>query len=63
MDIRNRIEKWLAAFGLLVSRRQWFFILGSALAVMAMVSPLPQIRMSTLTEGLLCKEDRALMRY
>ena len=62
-DIRNRIEKWFANFGLLVSRRPWLFILVSVFAVMAMVWQLPQIRMDTSAEGLLHKKDPALLTY
>ena len=60
-NIRNRIEKWFADFGLLVSRRPWLFILVSVFAVMAMVWQLPQIRMDTSAEGLLHKKDPALL--
>lgn len=62
-NIRNRIEKRFFEFGLLVSRRPWLFIIGSAIAVVAMVWQLPHIMMDTSAEGLLHKEDPILTVY
>jgi predicted RND superfamily exporter protein len=62
-DIRSRIEIWFQDFGLLVCSRPWLFIIGSALVFLAMVSHLPGIRMDTSAEGLLHKDDPALITY
>ncbi len=62
-NIRNQIEEWFVRFGNLVGRRPWFFLLGSILVVIAMVSQLPNIHIDTSGEGLLHKEDPALKTY
>ncbi len=62
-DFRNRIEMRFAKFGHLVYRRAWLFLLASAIAVLAMASQLPNIKMDTSAEGLLHKKDPALMTY
>lgn len=62
-DIRNRIELWFSCFGSIISRRPWFFLAGSVLAVLAMSSQLPRIIMDTSAEGLLHRKDPALVTY